>query len=96
VQAGGQIVAGGDTAGHGGTDVGLVGYRPDGRLDRSFGTNGVVITPVSSGPDEVGGLALQAAGGLASQAAGGLLRAVTAAVRPTFGIFVVPRFLLHG
>jgi uncharacterized delta-60 repeat protein len=44
VQADGRIVAAGDTAGPSASDVGLTRYRSDGRLDRSFGVNGVVIT----------------------------------------------------
>jgi uncharacterized delta-60 repeat protein len=58
VQPGNRIVAAGQTNGPGGPDVGLTRYRSDGRLDRSFGAGGVVITPVSPATDEVGGLAL--------------------------------------
>ena len=80
VQADGRIVAAGDTAGPGASDVGLTRYRSDGRLDRSFGVRGVVITPVSPSTDEVGGLALQADGRL--------LVAGTTAVQQSFGFFV--------
>jgi uncharacterized delta-60 repeat protein len=80
VQADGRIVAAGDTSGQGGADVGLTRYRSDGHLDRSFGVNGVVITPVSPSTDEVGGLALQADGRL--------LVAGTTAVQQSFGFFV--------
>jgi uncharacterized delta-60 repeat protein len=80
VQADGRIVATGDTAGPGGPDVGLARYRADGRLDRSFGINGVVITSVSPSTDEVGGLALQADGRL--------VVAGTTAVQQSFGFFV--------
>jgi uncharacterized delta-60 repeat protein len=80
VQADGRIVAAGDTAGPGASDVGLTRYRADGRLDRSFGVNGVVITPVSPSTDEVGGLALQADGRL--------VVAGTTAVQQSFGFFV--------
>ena len=80
VQADGRIVAAGDTAGPGGSDVGLTRYRSDGRLDRSFGVDGVVITPVSPATDEVGGLELQADGRL--------LVAGTTAVQQSFGFFV--------
>jgi uncharacterized delta-60 repeat protein len=80
VQADGRIVTAGDTAGPGASDVGLTRYRADGRLDRSFGVNGVVITPVSPSTDEVGGLALQADGRL--------LVAGTTAVQQSFGFFV--------
>jgi hypothetical protein len=61
-------------------DVGLTRYLPDGRLDRSFGTYGVVITPVSPATDEVGGLK--------RQADGRLVVAGTAAVSQSFGFFV--------
>jgi uncharacterized delta-60 repeat protein len=80
VQADGRIAAAGDTSGPGGSDVGLARYRSDGRLDRSFGVNGVVITPVSPSTDEVGGLALQADGRL--------VVAGTTAVQQSFGFFV--------
>jgi uncharacterized delta-60 repeat protein len=80
VQTDGRIVATGDTAGLGGPDVGLTRYRSDGRLDRSFGVNGIVITPVSPSTDEVGGLALQADGRV--------VVAGTTAVSQSFGFFV--------
>jgi uncharacterized delta-60 repeat protein len=80
VQADGRIVAAGDTAGPGASDVGLTRYRSDGRLDRSFGVDGVVITPVSPSTDEVGGLEVQADGRL--------LVAGTTAVQQSFGFFV--------
>jgi uncharacterized delta-60 repeat protein len=80
VQPDGRIVATGDTAGPGASDVGLTRYRSDGHLDRSFGVNGVVITPVSPSTDEVGGLALQADGRL--------LVAGTTAVSQSFGFFM--------
>lgn len=80
VQADGRIVATGDTSGPGASDVGLTRYRSDGRLDRSFGVNGIVITPVSPSTDEVGGLALQADGRLVVTG--------TTAVSQSFGFFV--------
>ena len=80
VQADGRIVAAGETSGPGAQDVGLTRYRSDGRLDRSFGLNGVVITPVSPSTDEVGGLELQADGRL--------VVAGTTAVSQSFGFFV--------
>jgi len=80
VQQDGRIVAAGDTQGPGGPDVGLVRYRSDGRLDRGFGVDGVVITPVSPSTDEVGGLALGPAGRV--------LVAGTTAVDQSFGFFV--------
>jgi uncharacterized delta-60 repeat protein len=80
VQADGRIVAAGDTSGPGASDVGLTRYRSDGRLDRGFGVNGVVITPVSPSTDEVGGLELQADGRL--------VVAGTTAISQGFGFFV--------
>lgn len=80
VQADGRIVAAGDTSGPGASDVGLTRYRSDGRLDRGFGVNGVVITPVSPSTDEVGGLELQADGRL--------VVAGTTAISQSFGFFV--------
>ena len=80
VQTDGRIVAAGDTSGPGASDVGLTRYRSDGRLDRSFGADGVVITPVSPSTDEVGGVELQADGRL--------LVAGTTAVQQSFGFFV--------
>jgi hypothetical protein len=69
-----------EIAGPGGADVGLARYRSDGRLDRSFGVSGVVITSVSPTTDEVGGLALQADGRL--------LVAGTTVVSQSIGFFV--------
>jgi uncharacterized delta-60 repeat protein len=80
VQHDGRIVAAGDTQGAGGFDLGVARYRADGRLDRSLGTDGTVVTPVSPGTDEVGGLVLQPPGRL--------LVAGTAAVSQSFGVFV--------
>jgi uncharacterized delta-60 repeat protein len=80
VQRDGRIVAGGETQGPGGFDVGLVRYRSDGRLDRGFGVDGVVITPVSPSTDEVGGLA--------RGPAGRVVVAGTTAVDQSFGFFV--------
>jgi uncharacterized delta-60 repeat protein len=80
VQHDGRVVAVGDTQGPGGSDVGLVRYRPDGRLDRGFGVGGVVVTSVSPATDEVGGLAL--APGARVLVAG------TTAVAQSFGFFV--------
>jgi len=85
LQHDGRIVAAGDTQGPGGSDLGLARYRPDGRLDRGFGIDGTVVTPVSPGTDEVGGLALGPAG-----------RAVvagTTSVSQSFGFFAA-RYLL--
>jgi uncharacterized delta-60 repeat protein len=87
LQANGRIVAAGQTSGPGGTDVGLSRYRADGRLDRTFGAGGIVITPVSPAADEVGGSALQP-----DQR---LLVAGATAVSQSFGFFV-SRYLLLG
>ena len=80
VQRDGRIVAGGDTQGPGGPDIGLARYRSDGRLDRSFGLDGIVIAPVSPSTDEVGELV--------RGPAGRVMVAGTAAVAHGFGFFV--------
>jgi uncharacterized delta-60 repeat protein len=80
LQRDGRIVAGGDTQGPGGSDVGLARYRHDGRLDPAFGSGGLVIASVSPVTDEVGGLA--------RGPAGRLLVAGTTAVSQSFGFFV--------
>ena len=79
-QPGNWIVAAGQTSGPGGADVGLARYRSDGRLDRGFGVDGVVVTPVSPSTDEVGGLALAPASRV--------VVAGTTAVAQSFGFFV--------
>jgi len=80
LQRDGRIVVAGDTQGPGGADVGLARYRPDGRLDLTFGSGGVVITSVSPATDEVGGLA--------RGSADRLLVAGTTATAQSFGFFV--------
>jgi uncharacterized delta-60 repeat protein len=80
LQRDGRIVAGGDTQGPGGFDVGLARYRSDGRLDHGFGAGGVVVTPVSPTTDEVGGPA--------RGPAGRVMVAGTTAVAQGFGFFV--------
>jgi uncharacterized delta-60 repeat protein len=58
VQPDGRIVVAGLSVGaH--QDIAVVRYRADGRLDRSFGTGGVVVADVAGGADSAGGVALQ-------------------------------------
>jgi len=49
LQPGGKLVVAGFTPGFGAADLLLVRYLPDGRLDASFGTGGMVTTPVGGG-----------------------------------------------
>jgi len=51
--ADGRIVAAGYSHNGADRDFALVCYLPDGSLDRSFGEEGVVITPVGSGNEEI-------------------------------------------
>ena len=56
ILADGRIVAGGYSSNGKNRDFALVCYFPDGRLDKDFGRNGVVLTPVSGGDDEISAL----------------------------------------
>jgi uncharacterized delta-60 repeat protein len=51
--ADGRIVAAGYSHNGADRDFALVCYLPDGNLDRNFGEDGVVITPVGSGNEEI-------------------------------------------
>lgn len=65
LQANGKIVAAGTTGeGIPHTDFALVRYNPDGTLDASFGTGGVVTTDFAGNLDEVHGLLLDPGGHL--------------------------------
>lgn len=55
IQADGRIVAAGTT---GGDDFGLARYHPDGTIDTSFGTSGMVRTDFDSGRDIAHGVAV--------------------------------------
>ncbi|HEX2617216.1 MAG TPA: T9SS type A sorting domain-containing protein, partial [Flavobacteriales bacterium] len=58
----GRIIVGGMTNTPTGLDVLVLQYLPDGTLDGSFGTGGVVITPATSGPDVATSIGLQTDG----------------------------------
>src|SRR5262245_25334602 len=65
IQADGKIVvAGGAANGATGTDFALVRYNPDGSLDSSFGSGGIVVTPfgTTGSFDMANAVALQADG----------------------------------
>jgi uncharacterized delta-60 repeat protein len=67
LQADGKIVAAGGTRRMwrpGSSDFALARYLPDGTLDRSFGSGGRVITPISSADDHPFDLAMQRDGKL--------------------------------
>jgi len=92
-QADGRVVAAGvvDFAANGGpVDFALARYLPDGRLDRSFGDSGIVVTDVSPGASDVlHALVLQPDG-----------RIVVAGDTPTGGLgdtkFVLARYQPDG
>lgn len=58
--ADGRIVAGGYADSGSSRDFALACYLADGRPDMDFGHNGVVLTPVSDGDDEISALAITA------------------------------------
>lgn len=58
ILADGRIVAGGYSSNGENRDFALVCYFPDGSLDKDFGRNGVVLTPVSGGDDEISALVI--------------------------------------
>jgi type II secretion system protein G len=60
ILADGRIVAGGYSFNGKNRDFALVCYFADGRLDKGFGRNGVVLTPVSGGDDEISALVISA------------------------------------
>jgi uncharacterized delta-60 repeat protein len=47
------VVVSGGLTGSGETAVGLVRYKPNGQLDTTFGSNGVVVVPIASDPNVV-------------------------------------------
>mgnify|MGYP003775514083 FL=1 len=54
-----KIVAAGHSFNGNDYDFALVRYNPDGSMDNSFGTNGVVTTPIGSSHDRVYSVAIQ-------------------------------------
>jgi uncharacterized delta-60 repeat protein len=60
LQPDGKLVVAGHSLAQGTSDFALVRYSPNGRVDTSFGTNGVVLTDFGGGSrDEAHGLVLQ-------------------------------------
>lgn len=67
VQKDGRILVAGYTgtgAGPAGRDLALARYLPDGRLDRGFGEDGIVVRDVAGGRDQFKHLTLDARGGI--------------------------------
>ncbi|WP_457572843.1 delta-60 repeat domain-containing protein [Desulfolithobacter sp.] len=62
LQADGSIVAGGYAENGLDRDFALIRLRPDGSLDNRFGEQGVVITPVGNGDDEIAAIAVDQEG----------------------------------
>lgn len=62
LQPDGKLVAGGASSNGGHTVFTVVRYNADGSLDTSFGSGGVVTTPVGVGDSSILGLALEADG----------------------------------
>ena len=59
IQNDGKIAAGGFYYNGNDYDFAVARYNPDGSLDNSFGTNGIAITPISSGDDEINSIIIQ-------------------------------------
>ena len=62
IQSDGKIVAAGRTSVGGGYDFALVRYNANGSLDTSFGTNGIVTTPIGGYTEYVSALGIQSDG----------------------------------
>ncbi len=62
VQADGKIIVAGSAVIGGAADFALVRYNPDGSVDTSFGTNGLVTTAIGAGEDLARSVVLQADG----------------------------------
>ena len=62
IQSDGRIVAAGKSPDGSNNDFALVRYNTDGSLDTTFGTGGIVITPVGSGCDYANALGIQSDG----------------------------------
>ena len=62
IQSDGKIVAAGRTYVSSGYDFALIRYNPNGSLDTTFGTGGIVITPIGSYTDYAMALSIQSDG----------------------------------
>lgn len=85
--ADGRIVAGGYAENGSSRDFALACYLADGRPDLDFGHNGVVLTPVSNGDDEISALAV---------AADGRIVVAGNVASPTGSVAAVARYLPDG
>ncbi len=59
VQPDGKIVVGGSSSNSADLDFAVIRYNPDGTLDSSFNSDGMVTTAVGRGDDEISALAVQ-------------------------------------
>ncbi len=83
----GRIVAGGYADNGSSRDFALVCYLADGRLDMEFGRNGVALTPVSAGDDEISAIAI---------ATGNRIVVAGNVSGPSGSVAVVARYLPDG
>jgi uncharacterized delta-60 repeat protein len=61
-QSDGKLVVAGSTFNGSDDDFAVVRYNPDGSLDTTFGTNGIVVTPIGPGSDRAYGLTIASTG----------------------------------
>src|SRR5207248_638470 len=62
VQTDGKIVAAGSATFNNNSDFAVARYNPDGSLDPSFGSGGIVFTDIGSNNDQINAIALQGDG----------------------------------
>ncbi len=87
LQDDGKILAVGYSSNESDRDFALVRYNSDGSLDRNFGEEGIVVTPVGNSDDEITGVALQEDGAAI----------VTGSAKGTTGrVLVLARYLDDG
>jgi uncharacterized delta-60 repeat protein len=72
IQSDGKVIAVGysENVAHNGSDTTVVRYNPDGSLDTSFGTTGIVVTNVADGSDRAFALAIQPDGKIVTSGSG--------------------------
>ncbi len=88
IQPDGKILVAGFASNGSDFDFALARYATDGKPDTSFGTNGMVITPVGTGHDIVHAMGLQSDGKIV--VAGGSITG------QPIGVFALVRFLKDG
>ncbi len=64
IKSDGKIVLAGYSYNNNDNDIAIVQYKPDGIIDSSFGTNGIVTTPVGTANDYAYALAIQSNGNI--------------------------------